>query len=206
MLYDPVWDKLASAGERAAGLDRIAEPMLELSDPLWNKLDDANCDRNIPTLLVELAASWDREAANSLLWDCLCHQENCHGATYAAIPHLLKIAEPEENRRQRLGIADFLGFVALCAREGRSGQCEVAVLQGLPETLEEWDRFRGLVTTLERSDRLRSRYEAVNADDLKKILSIKAGFFRLCPPSERFASVRYSSTWKTRKSFRISPF
>jgi hypothetical protein len=184
MLYDPVWDKLASAGERAAGHNRIAEPMLELSDPLWNKLDDANCDRNIPTLLVELAASWDREAANSPLWDCLCHQENCHGATYAAIPHLLKIVEPEENRRQRLAIADFLGFVALCAREGRSGQCEVAVLQGLPETLEEWDRFRRLVATLERSDRLHSRYEAikaVNADDLKKILSIKAEFFSALP-------------------------
>jgi hypothetical protein len=41
--------------------------MLELSDPLWNKLDDAHRDLHIPTLPAELAASWDREAANSLL-------------------------------------------------------------------------------------------------------------------------------------------
>jgi hypothetical protein len=39
--------------------------MLELSDPLWNKRDDAHRDRHIPTLLADLAASWDREAAKS---------------------------------------------------------------------------------------------------------------------------------------------
>src|SRR5215475_14125854 len=118
--------------------------MLELSDPLWNKFDDAHRDRHIPTLIAELAASWDREAANSLLWDYLCHQESCYGATYAAIPHLLKIAEPEENRYQRLKIAAFLGFVALLAREhygqGRGRQLEDVVLQGLPETVEGWAR------------------------------------------------------------------
>lgn len=76
-LYGPLWDKLVSAAERAERLDRIGEPMLELSDPLWNKLDYAHRDRHIPTLLAELAASWDREAANSLLWDCICHQETC---------------------------------------------------------------------------------------------------------------------------------
>jgi hypothetical protein len=105
-------------------------------------------------LLADLAASWDREAANSLLWDCLCHQESCYGATYAAIPHLLKIAMPEENRLQRLEIALFLGFVALCAHDlrhqVRARQFEDTVLQGLPETLEGWDRkldcFRELVT------------------------------------------------------------
>jgi hypothetical protein len=186
-----------------ARLDGIGEPMLELSDPLWSKLDDAHRDRHIPTLLAELAASWDREAAKSLLWDCLCHQETCYGATYAAIPHLVKIADPEENRYQRLEIATFLGFVALCARDhhgqGRRRQLEDAVLQGLPETLEGWDRklhcFRDLVAALERPDR-RSRFvqtellpryrqvlaiAPVNADDLEKILSIKAEFFSALP-------------------------
>jgi hypothetical protein len=154
-------------------------------------------------LLAELAASWDCEAANSLLWDCLCHQQNCHGAPYAAIPHLLKIAEPEENRRPRQEIALFLGFVALCAldhRQVRGRQFEGAALQGLPETLEGWDRkldcFRGLVARLERPDRPRSEYEQtellpryrrvltieqVNAYDLEKILSIKAEFFSALP-------------------------
>src|SRR6266436_5127498 len=77
------------------------------------------------------------------------------------------------------------------ARSSASGQ--------LPETLEGWDRklhcFRDLVAALERSDR-RSRYEQtgllpryrqvlaiapVNADDLEKILSIKAEFFWALP-------------------------
>lgn len=198
-LCDPLFDNscpLRNVRHALIGLENL---MLELSDPLWNKLDDAHRDRHIPTLLAELAASWDREAANSLLWDCLCHQETCYGTTYAAIPHLLKIAEPEENRLQRLEIAAFLGFVALCARDlhrqGRDRQVEDAVLQGLPETLEDWDRkldcFRSLLASLEEADwrsgyeqtKLLPRYrrvlaiEPVNADDLKKILSIKGEFF-----------------------------
>jgi hypothetical protein len=107
--------------------------MLELYDPLWDKLGE-----HVPRMLSGLVASWDDEAAKSLLCDDLCHQETCYGATYAAIPHLLKIAEPEENRRQRQKIAFFLGFVALCARDRQ--QQGLGELQGLPETLEAWHR------------------------------------------------------------------
>jgi len=208
-----------SAAERTARLDLAApfrrtihrckcdtqgpmqEPMLELTDPLWNKLGDAQLDQDIPVLLAQLAASWDREAAVSLLWNRLCHNQECYGATYAAIPYLLKIAEPEENRRQRREIALFIGFVALCARDlhhqARGRQFEDAALQGLPETLEGWDRirdcFREHVAWLERPDRPHDyeqtlpRYrrvlaiEPVNADDLEKILSIKAEFFSALP-------------------------
>src|ERR1700681_4906145 len=116
--------------------------MLRLNDALWKRLDDAHRDRNIPKLLSELAKAWDDEAAKSLFWDCLCHQETCYGATYAVIPHLLKIAAPEKNRHQRLEIAHFLGFVALCARKTPNGSNEVddEYLQGLPETPCEWER------------------------------------------------------------------
>ena len=65
------------------------------------------------TLLSALATSWDDKTASTLLWDELWHQNTCCGATYAAVPHLLKIAEPEENRYQRVEIALFLGHVAL---------------------------------------------------------------------------------------------
>jgi hypothetical protein len=170
--------------------------MLELSDPLWNKLDDAHRADDIPALLSELAVSWDHETAMSLLYDDLCHQETCYGATYAAIPHLLKIAEPEANRHQRREIAIFLGFVALCACE----QSEGGALRGLPETLDGWDRkldcYRGLVATLERPDRPYREHEQtkslpryreilaihpVSAGDLEKILSIKAEFYSALP-------------------------
>ena len=129
---------------------------VELHDPLWEKFG-----KHVPA--IELAASWDDEAAKSLLYDDFCHQETCHGATYAAIPHLLKIGEPEENRHQRWEIAAFVGFVALCARDGyRQGP---GALRGLHETLEGWERTR----------------TPVNAADLEKILSIKASFLAALP-------------------------
>ncbi len=89
--------------------------MLELNDPLWQKLDDAFGDRDIPESLSRLAHEWDQEEALSLFWDCLCHQQTCYGATYAAVPHLLKIARPDANRSQRREIAVLLGFVAFCS-------------------------------------------------------------------------------------------
>ncbi len=89
--------------------------MLELNDPLWQKLDDAFGDRDIPELLSRLAREWDQEEALSLFWDSLCHQQTCYGAAYAAVPHLLKIALPDANRSQRREIAVLLGFVAFCS-------------------------------------------------------------------------------------------
>jgi hypothetical protein len=169
--------------------------MLPLNDALWKKLDDAHRDRDIPELLSEIADTWNEETVNSLLFDCLCHQETCYGATYAAIPHLLNIAQPERNRHQRREIALFAGFVALCALEDRRRQGRNGALPGLLETFEEWDGkldcFRGLVASLENPDRIGSAYERsvllprwkrvltvapVNADDLAKVQAIKAQF------------------------------
>ena len=171
--------------------------MLPLTDPLWKKLDDARRDRDIPKLLSGLASAWDDEAANSLFWDCLCHQEKCYGATYAVIPHLLEIAEPKENLHQRLEIACFLGFVALCARKAPDGsEIDDGSLQGLPETVEGWDAkldaFRGLASagpggsSYERTELL-PRYRKiltigpVDVHDLEKINAIRADFFSGLP-------------------------
>ena len=176
--------------------------MLALDDPLWKKLDDAHRDRDIPGLLSELATSWDDEAASSLFWDCLCHQGTCYGATYAAIPHLLRIAEPDENRKQRLAIAIFTGFVAhraLPPRRQLNDQDDLT-LQGLPEHPEEWDRkldcYRKLVATLEDPSSYRSPYErevllpryrkvllngAVNGRDIDIIKAIRRDFLSSLP-------------------------
>jgi hypothetical protein len=171
--------------------------MLPLDDPLWQKLDDAHRDRSIPKLLSRLAKTWDDEKANSLFWDCLCHQETCYGATYAVIPHLLKIARPDKNRPQRLEIAHFCGFVVLCALDPRQG---AKFLQGLPETVDEWDEkldaFRSLAANIEdageegsyhgRTVEL-SRYKKllaigpVDVDDLDKIEAIRTDFFKALP-------------------------
>jgi hypothetical protein len=132
--------------------------MLELYHPLWDKLGE-----HIPTMLSELAASWDDETAKSLLFDDLCHQETCNGATYAAIPHLLKIAAPEENRRQRRESRLFSASSRF-ARATAASKAP-ASFTGYPETLEGWDRIG----------------EPVTAADLEKILSIKASFFSALP-------------------------
>lgn len=177
--------------------------MLELRDPLWAKLDDAHCDRDIPEWLSELAESWDEDEAKSLFWDYLCHQETCYGATYAAVPHLLKIAQIEENRQQRLEIAIFLGLVTLSAFDLGSRHHEdlkEAPLQGLPRTLEDWDRkldvYRSLVASLEDSNRPSSPYEQdellpryrntlatdpVTESDLDKIQQIRTDFLQSLP-------------------------
>jgi hypothetical protein len=156
--------------------------MLELSDPLWSMLDDADRDKHIPTLLAELAVSWNAETANSLR-GALFDQYMCFGATYAAIPHLLRIAEPEENRRQRLEIAAFLGSVSLDGRD--------LVDDVLPETLEGWDRkldfHRSLgVTTLERPD----------AGDMDKILAIRADFFSALPAIRALCERALFENWE----------
>jgi hypothetical protein len=172
--------------------------MLPLDDPLWKKLDDAHRDRDIPKLLSRLAKAWNDENANSLFWNCLCHQETCYGATYAAIPHLLRIAKPERNRHQRLEIAHFCGFVVLCALDPSRGS---KFLQGFPETVDEWDEkldvFRSLAEHIEDAggdisyhsyeQTELSRYKKllaigpVDVDDLDKIESIRADFFKALP-------------------------
>lgn len=176
--------------------------MLSLDDPLWKKLDDGQRDRSIPQVLVRLAEAWDMEAAKSLFWDCLCHQETCYGATYAAIPHLLRIAEPTENKVQRLEIALLAGFVALCALQPRedSKQSSDEPLLGLPLTTEGWNRkrddIRYLATVYGDPDQYRSSYERnvllpryreiltakpVNVSDIEKIKAIQAEFYASLP-------------------------
>ncbi|MBR0777495.1 hypothetical protein JQ543_14275 [Bradyrhizobium diazoefficiens] len=174
--------------------------MLPLNDPLWTKLDDAHRDRDIAGLLAELSTSWDEEAAQSLFWDCLCHQSTCYGATYAAVPHLLRIAEVEGNRQQRLEIALFAGYVVQCALTSRHHEHDA--LPGLPENPDGWDRkldcFRGLASHLERElkapDGYISPYERKELlphyrnilhrgipDDMDRIRSIKAAFLASLP-------------------------
>ena len=151
--------------------------MLPLNDPLWQKLDDAHRDRDIPGEISRLAQSWDEETAKSLLWDNLCHQGTCYGATYAAIPHLVSIAQRDCNPRQRLDIAAFAGHVALCAqnpREDLYDDAHTPHLQGLPETLKAWEGrrnlYRGMVASLER--RPMTPYEQTKLPHYKKILAV----------------------------------
>ena len=177
--------------------------MLDLTDPLWKKLDAGCTHIDIAGSILQLYDAWDDELAKSLFWDCLCHQDTCYGATYAAVPHLLKIAEPDHNIHQRLEISLLLGYLppnALVDRSLKSRVPEHASLRGLPQTLDAWDQkldvFRDTVALLEDTNRRSSEYEQsvilpryreilamdpVNASDLETIGTIRKDFIRAIP-------------------------
>ena len=72
--------------------------MLALDDPRWNDLEHAyGTAADVPNLLQALEASpgptqdFEEEPWNSL-WSCLCHQDDVYAASYAAVPHVIRIA------------------------------------------------------------------------------------------------------------------
>lgn len=70
--------------------------MLPLDDPRWHELQDAyGAASDIPQLLRQLEAfppqgRHDSEPYASL-WSSLCHQGSVYPASYAAVPHLIRI-------------------------------------------------------------------------------------------------------------------
>jgi hypothetical protein len=72
--------------------------MLALDDPRWSDLFDAyGAATEIPDLLRKLASSpgpkSDYQAEPWFtLWSSLCHQGDVYSASYAALPHIVRIA------------------------------------------------------------------------------------------------------------------
>jgi hypothetical protein len=124
--------------------------MLALSDPLWCKLNTAyGFGKDVPLQLVALAERWDEDDARELMHGELIHQETCYGATYAAAPYLLKLAQPDNNVVQRMDIAVFLGHCALCAFRGQEpAHSARKSLNGLALTLESWEQTRDTYRSL----------------------------------------------------------
>lgn len=91
--------------------------MLNLDDPRWRELQYAYGDAaDIPALLRDLAASpgprRDPEAEPWVgLWSSLCHQGDAHTASYAAVPHIVRLAREIE------GPIDFSFFLLPAAIE-----------------------------------------------------------------------------------------
>lgn len=166
--------------------------MLELSDPLWCKLNSAcGFGKDIPLRLHELAAQWDENDARELMYGDLIHQETCYGATYAAAPHLLQMALSDKNVRQRMDIAIFLGHCVLCAF-GRvdGGFLPESGLNGLAITLDSWEQTRGSYRWM--LDRGAERQmvadcreivglEPPNGSELQKFVAIRDEFIALLP-------------------------
>ena len=197
---------------------------LPLSDPLWRKLDDAHRDRNIPVLLQDLSETWNSEAAESLFWDCLCHQDTCYGATYASVPHLLDIAKRPQKQKAADDIAHFLGHLSLVAfhEGGCCGSEEPSVPQGLPLDLDAWDRkldaFRSLAernrrdladphypqhTYLQPRAAVQTELDRytdilarppIDAQDIAVITRIRHGFFAALPTIAELCAKAYNGS------------
>lgn len=166
--------------------------MLELADPLWCKLNGAHgFGKDIPARLHALATRWDEDDAKELMYGDLAHQETCYGATYAAAPHLLRMALPDKNVVQRMEIAIFLGHCVLCALgRGNDSLCAGYGLNGLAVTLDAWeqtrDSYRWMLDRGAERQMMADCCEIVNLeppsdDELQKFLAIRDEFIALLP-------------------------
>jgi hypothetical protein len=79
------------------------EWMLPLNSPTWADLRDAyGASSDIPGLLRDLEALPPNEGAEAepyfSLWSALCHQGDVYTASYAAVPHLVRVAASAPER------------------------------------------------------------------------------------------------------------
>ena len=130
--------------------------MLALDDPAWKQLTHAyGSATDIPDLLRALAASPRPLAPDAepwfSLWSSLCHQGVAYEASYAAVPHIVRIATEEA------GPVDFSFFqlpaaIEVARQSGRGpavpaafGPDYRAAIAGLADCValhrrENWDR------------------------------------------------------------------
>jgi len=99
--------------------------MLPLDDPRWSKIDDAYGPASkIPHLLRDLEKlpaieDFHAEPYHSL-WSALCHQGDVYPASYAAVPHLIRIVEETGNKFEP-SILMLVHSIIVARAEGRSG-------------------------------------------------------------------------------------
>lgn len=77
--------------------------MLALNSPRWAELRDAyGASSDIPELLRDLEALPPDDGAEAepyfSLWSALCHQGDVYTASYAAVPHIVRVAAGAPDR------------------------------------------------------------------------------------------------------------
>lgn len=128
--------------------------MLPLDSARWRELEHAyGVAEDTPDLLRQLESQAEEESADAepwfTLWNSLCHQGDVYDASFAAVPHVLRIAEAHPD----LFSSSFLQFpacVEFCRRKaGGAVPVELelayfAALERIPAILalastREWD-------------------------------------------------------------------
>lgn len=69
--------------------------MLPLTDPdTWKQLENPyGNSADLPALIAELEKSFSTEILNEICWEYIYHQNSLYEATFATIPHLIRICE-----------------------------------------------------------------------------------------------------------------
>lgn len=120
--------------------------MLSLNDPDWRELEHAYGQAgNVPDLLRQLEHSPEpqgsyRDEPWFSLWSSLCHQGDVYSASYAAVPHVVRIC---------LGTAgpvdqSFFQFPA-CVEVARSNGRVACFPELVPGVRRESGYFRNLI-------------------------------------------------------------
>jgi hypothetical protein len=91
--------------------------MLSLDSPRWSQLRHAYGDASdIPALLRQLEASPsanDHEPWFSI-WSALAHQGDVYSASFAAVPHVVRILAGDPERGDATTFFQFPGWVEIC--------------------------------------------------------------------------------------------
>jgi|SRR6185503_3688348 len=98
-------------------------PMLSLDDPIWSSLAHAyGPATGLPDLLIraqtDLRAGHLNESPWFDLWSCLCHQDDIYSASYAAVPHLVKIARTRRGEDEQFDPLHLCAYIELNRLEG----------------------------------------------------------------------------------------
>jgi hypothetical protein len=112
--------------------------MLSLDDNRWNSLAGGyrmKCDPR--PLLAELESEQNRETAWHELWEELNHQGDVGEASYASVPHLVRI-------HRKSGIVDWNTYAIVAVIElarGKGNNPEVPPRFGVPKNLKQSEPY-----------------------------------------------------------------
>ncbi len=124
--------------------------MLDLDSPRWRTLRHAyGAADDIPPRITQLQTvaspkpdDWDEEPWLSL-WSALCHQDDVYTASYAAVPHLVRIAASRAPH-ERGAFVHFVAWVEVCRQSGRGPAIPADLADAYSDALRQAAR-----TTLE---------------------------------------------------------
>jgi len=128
--------------------------MLPLDDAQWSTLSDAyGASSGIPKLLTQAEALPEDSGENAepyfSLWSALCHQGDVYSASYAALPHLVRIVE-ENPQRFRWTLLSLVHAIEFARAEGR----EPAVSENLSDAYQSaLARVPGIASALLAGER-----------------------------------------------------